>query len=416
MALTHPLAAMVFKRPLAIASALLLPLIPVSAAQDANAVSWQSANPPGTVVSLPTEHGVTGSVDLAYQSSFLFLEVIYGLPLRNADGQFSATAPLYRGQFASWTRRYIDSLIQRQTQGWQPHEQQCAAYDRQIQDATERLKQLDAQAQAVFAVFDAYYDVPVDSSLQSKGELLTKGEGLQDASAQSLTQARDVEETDSYFRPLQEITQIWGIDLLYDDQTFRGENALTQGEWTRSLTTFALILEGENFFGDPSNLESIRATIDPLLVTVEEQLEVATAALQELTDQMDAEISNLPKATLSSPSTAHSLLTAGIYSIEQVLDVSEADPYFEDLQRLIENYGLELTLEDDTFRGNTVLTRGDFVIYLEQMIGMIAGGPLHINCFGMWGGEIDLQQAHMALDQLTREIRNRQHILTADTP
>lgn len=419
MALTRPLAAMVFDRPLAIASALLLTLVPVSAAQ-AGGEDWQEAPPPRAAASPPGEIRATAAPNPADQSSLLFLEVLYGLPLRNADGRFDATAPLYRGQFVSLTRLYLDRLLQRYEQSWQPYGQQCTDYTRRIQDVVDRFQELEAEAEDIFTTFDSRHGSPNGPGLGFQGEPLSTRDLPQEARAKSRPQAlevRDVAETDPYFLPLQWIMAGWDINLLYDDQTFRGENALTQGEWATYMTAFSHALEEFGVLGHPRDLEALQASIEPLLVPLEAQLEEATIALQELAAQMEAGSSSLPKAALSSSPGASPALTAQLHSIEQVMDVSAADPYFEDLRELIEVFGLDLTLEDDTFRGDTLLTRGDFVIYLSQIADLMAGiHPPHTACTGWWEGEAYLQSVQAALDELMAEIHARQRILTADTP
>ncbi len=60
-----------------------------------------------------------------------------------------------------------------------------------------------------------------------------------------------------------------------------------------------------------------------------------------------------------------------ITSVEQISDVSPSDPYFKALKTLIDDYQIDVTLPDGSFRGNQPITRGYLVIYLRNTLELI---------------------------------------------
>ncbi|MBD2313469.1 S-layer homology domain-containing protein [Desertifilum sp. FACHB-1129] len=84
-----------------------------------------------------------------------------------------------------------------------------------------------------------------------------------------------------------------------------------------------------------------------------------------------------PALVYTMPATvARESVPAPVTSIGQVKDVSRNDPYYEALRSLIEQYQLNLTYADGTFRGNQALTRADFVVYLHQVLENLEVLPL----------------------------------------
>ena len=49
-------------------------------------------------------------------------------------------------------------------------------------------------------------------------------------------------------------------------------------------------------------------------------------------------------------------------AISQITDITEPDPAYASLKNLIENYGVTITYDDNTFKGKELLKRGDFVV------------------------------------------------------
>ena len=55
-------------------------------------------------------------------------------------------------------------------------------------------------------------------------------------------------------------------------------------------------------------------------------------------------------------------------SISEITDITVADPAYDALKNLIENYGVTITYSDNTFRGKEVLNRGDFVVAFNSVL------------------------------------------------
>lgn len=59
-------------------------------------------------------------------------------------------------------------------------------------------------------------------------------------------------------------------------------------------------------------------------------------------------------------------LLAQVTSTSQISDVDPTASYYAALERLIEQYGINMTYSDGTFRGSDVLTYGEFALGLNQ--------------------------------------------------
>lgn len=59
-------------------------------------------------------------------------------------------------------------------------------------------------------------------------------------------------------------------------------------------------------------------------------------------------------------------LLAQVTSTSQISDVDPTASYYSALERLIERYGINVTYADGTFRGDDVLTYGEFALGLNQ--------------------------------------------------
>jgi hypothetical protein len=72
-------------------------------------------------------------------------------------------------------------------------------------------------------------------------------------------------------------------------------------------------------------------------------------------------------APLSSSLHAMPLL-AQITTTDQVDDISPSDPFYPAVERLIEQFGIDLTLADGSFQGEEILTYGEFALGLNQAL------------------------------------------------
>ncbi len=55
-------------------------------------------------------------------------------------------------------------------------------------------------------------------------------------------------------------------------------------------------------------------------------------------------------------------------SVSQITDIAESDAAYESVKNLIENYGVTLTYNDNTFKGKESLKRGDFIVALNSAL------------------------------------------------
>ena len=53
-------------------------------------------------------------------------------------------------------------------------------------------------------------------------------------------------------------------------------------------------------------------------------------------------------------------------SVSQIADVTIADPAYESLKNIVENYGVTIAYDDNTFKGKEPLKRGDFIVALNS--------------------------------------------------
>lgn len=57
-----------------------------------------------------------------------------------------------------------------------------------------------------------------------------------------------------------------------------------------------------------------------------------------------------------------------ITSVSQLTDVKPTDWYFNDLQSLIERFGIDVGYEDYTFKGSQSMTRAEVVSFLNRAL------------------------------------------------
>jgi hypothetical protein len=88
-------------------------------------------------------------------------------------------------------------------------------------------------------------------------------------------------------------------------------------------------------------------------------------ALEPLDSATAREINSLKQVNLFSQNLERE---SPVTSIQQIPDVSQKDYYYEALSSIIERYGVDVTFQDRTFKGNQPLTRGDFIVYLNDAL------------------------------------------------
>src|SRR6266478_1910186 len=58
-------------------------------------------------------------------------------------------------------------------------------------------------------------------------------------------------------------------------------------------------------------------------------------------------------------------------AITEITDITEASPGYEAEKNLIENYGVTLAYDDNTFKGKEPLRRGDFIVAFTSALAAV---------------------------------------------
>ncbi|NES23914.1 MAG: DUF863 family protein [Symploca sp. SIO3E6] len=80
---------------------------------------------------------------------------------------------------------------------------------------------------------------------------------------------------------------------------------------------------------------------------------------EEISDVSDVAVVNTSEEVIASNQLKY---------IEDIPDVSLDEPYYDALREIIENYQVDVTLPDGTFKGNQPITRSEVIIYLNDSI------------------------------------------------
>lgn len=101
------------------------------------------------------------------------------------------------------------------------------------------------------------------------------------------------------------------------------------------------------------------------LFTTNNPAHTTEVALEPVSSATVREVNSLKQVNSPAPNLERK---NQVTSIQQIPDVSEKDSYYEALRNLIERYGVDVTFPDKTFKGNQPLTRGDFIVYLNDAL------------------------------------------------
>jgi hypothetical protein len=101
------------------------------------------------------------------------------------------------------------------------------------------------------------------------------------------------------------------------------------------------------------------------LFTTNNPAHTTEVALEPVSSATVREVNSLKQVNSPAPTLERK---TQVTSIQQIPDVSEKDSYYEALRNLIERYGVDVTFPDKTFKGNQPLTRGDFIVYLNDAL------------------------------------------------
>jgi hypothetical protein len=249
----------------------------------------------------------------------------------------------------------------------------------------------------------------------------------QTALVTSISQLVDVLVTDWFFQPLQSLVERYGIIYPYSDSTFRGNQTLTRAELVDFLAnSLKRMYELREVSFKPSSLcpytqpplssfrrandvspsDSYYAAYEIMGWSTGNNFadangnfnanQAATRAdvavfLNQFLDAINTSLSLSPSAAAQGSPTSSNpnfqlvfyhltdSLLAQITAVSQFSDVNPTDSYYQDLQSLVERYGVAAGYPDGTFRANQTITRAEFAALLNTALDrvvelMIAAG------------------------------------------
>ncbi|NEP10429.1 MAG: S-layer homology domain-containing protein [Symploca sp. SIO2C1] len=218
----------------------------------------------------------------------------------------------------------------------------------------------------------------------------------------SVEQISDVSPSDPYFKALKSLIEQYQIDVTLPDGSFRGAQPITRGDLViylrNSLELIVIFQERSRIFSldfdEKQASEYLIRSIEDCSDIISQKIEHVKTRLDDLESKINqseqslfiklvaALVSNKGTEPIPNSSQESSReeeagkrtrqkflpLLAQVNSIEEIPDVSSNDYYYEALREIIENYKVDVTLPDGTFKGNQPITRGEVIIYLNDTI------------------------------------------------
>jgi|GEM_PF-2048476 len=226
----------------------------------------------------------------------------------------------------------------------------------------------------------------------------------------SVEQISDVSSTDPYFKALKTLINHYQMNVTLPDGSFRGNQPITRGDLVIYLRdTLDLI----DVLITPRRIASVSfdevETVEKLITSINDDNKVLLQRIEQIKTKLDdlegkitqsdysllvkegrrqnPPLTPLRRGTGGSPDESrffpvpYSLLPItylqvrkeeNLYnSIRDIPDVSSDEPYYDALRKIVEEYRLDLTLPDGTFKGNQPITRGEVIIYLNDTIAIL---------------------------------------------
>lgn len=229
----------------------------------------------------------------------------------------------------------------------------------------------------------------------------------------SISQLSDVQPSDWFFQPLQSLVERYGIIYPYPDGTFRGNQAITRAEvvdllanafsvlysvrqeafnssplcsykqplhsftlpkdmntsdwYYKSYATLVWITGNKFTYPDNTFRGNNTANRAEMVVFVNRFLD----AIQELIAECMIDESSLNQIFDKNLYSLNLTALAQVKSPVQISEVQPNDWFFNDLQSLVERYGVTAGFPDGTFRANKASTRAEFVANLDAGLGVM---------------------------------------------
>jgi len=232
-------------------------------------------------------------------------------------------------------------------------------------------------------------------------------QSTQEVEITSVEQISDVSPDEPYFNALKKFIELYQMDVTLPDGSFKGDKSITRGDFIiylrDSLEVIINFIERASIANVTSDeletaeavitdkkaetavisqkIEEIKTRLDKLesKINASEQslLVKAVAALSWKRNQAPSALARVNTTTedISKKQVSQSPqkinLLAQVNRIEQIPDISTDDFYYDALREIIEDYGIDVTLPDSTFKGNQAITRGEVIIYLHDSIAKV---------------------------------------------
>ncbi|NER39561.1 MAG: S-layer homology domain-containing protein [Oscillatoria sp. SIO1A7] len=279
---------------------------------------------------------------------------------------------------------------------------------------------------AIAAIASLAWVYPARSAAPASSDSNSPQRGNSLVLSESIDGFQDVSPSDPYFLALQSLVKEYKIDNLgFYDRTFRGDMPLTRGDFViyfeRAIEKFQnkirdidkevaerVIEENKEVYSQAERERRRFCDFQESLLTAINKVQGRRVAKTSskirfwhggyvailkgaATEGMSRNAGYpgkgkllwglpLPDASISKStgklvwqSVGPNSLIAQITSITEVTDVSTDAPYYQSLQYAIERYGLNVMRSNGTFQGDEFITRGEFALYLNQMLEIMKG-------------------------------------------
>ncbi len=156
----------------------------------------------------------------------------------------------------------------------------------------------------------------------------------------SVSQFKDVKPTDKYYPALQSLVERYGVVEAYSDRTFRGGQPLTREQ-------FVVILN--------SSLDRLNELIATAEADYDPQDDTYNLGIAEYMTSYDANETN-------------------ITSISQLKDIKASYSNYQELESMVERYGIILADKDKNFRPQQAVTEKEFYLWISKIFSATVSG------------------------------------------
>jgi len=321
----------------------------------------------------------------------------YQMDITLPDGSFQGNQPITRGDFIIYLRdslKVINSFQERASISNVTSEQveravasitdikdQADAISQKVEQIQTRIERLEKQVKKL------KQPVLVKETLDAS--LTDNQADSGDKELEKINSATGDVSTTPVSQPLPEIDVITEVQLIEEIPDVSldkpDEDALPQIE---NLDELNLSTEAPSTTPVSQPLPEIDVITEVQLieeipdVSLDKPDEDALPQIEKL-DELNLSTENVSTTPVSQPLPEIDVITevqpieqipdvsTEVNPIEQISDISSDDSYYDALTEIVENYQLDVTLPDGTFKGNQPITRGEVIIYLNDSIAKL---------------------------------------------